>query len=58
MEELTGEIMKAQGGVFVSICRKPASHQSWSWQNQNFGKIQQEFGKRALAVEHLLSNYL
>ncbi len=39
MEELTGEIQKAQGGVFISVCRRHCLPSSWQ---KKFVKIQQE----------------
>jgi hypothetical protein len=47
MEELIGEICKAQCGVFMSICRRHGS----SLHKMALEDL--EFGKRALAVEHL-----
>jgi hypothetical protein len=40
IEELTGEIQKAQGGVFMSVCRWHGLPSSL--QKEKFGKIRQE----------------
>ena len=47
MEELIGEIPKAQWGVFMSVCRRHSS----SLHKMALEDL--EFGKRALAVKHL-----
>jgi hypothetical protein len=47
MEELIGEIRKAQGGVFMSVCRRHSS----SLHKMALEDL--EFGNRALAVKHL-----